>query len=54
MVDCQIFTEHLHRFGARDIEFDEFLDRLDDGVTRPGRPGRWRFDDPSDGATGGG
>jgi leucyl/phenylalanyl-tRNA--protein transferase len=47
LIDCQIFTEHLSRFGAHDIELAEFLDRLDDGVTRPGRPGRWRFDPPS-------
>jgi leucyl/phenylalanyl-tRNA---protein transferase len=46
LVDCQIFTEHLHRFGAREIELDEFLDRLADGVAQPDRPGRWRFDDP--------
>jgi leucyl/phenylalanyl-tRNA---protein transferase len=50
MVDCQIFTEHLDRFGARELELDEFLDRLDEGVSQPGRPGRWRFDDPPAGA----
>jgi leucyl/phenylalanyl-tRNA--protein transferase len=52
LVDCQIFTEHLHRFGARDIELEEFLDRLDDGLGRPGRDGRWRLesapDEPAD------
>lgn len=51
LVDCQIFTEHLHRFGARDIELDEFLERLDDGLGRPGRVGRWRFDPRHDGTS---
>lgn len=46
MIDCQVFTEHLERFGAREIELPEFLDRLDDGIARPGRPGRWWFDPP--------
>ncbi len=49
MIDCQMHTEHLERFGAREIELDDFLDRLDEGIARPGRPGRWRFDPPTTG-----
>lgn len=47
LVDCQIHTEHLERFGAREIELPEFLARLEDGVDRPTRRGPWRFDEPA-------
>lgn len=46
MVDCQVVTEHLLRFGAHEIELDEFLRRLDEGLELPHRPGTWRFDEP--------
>jgi leucyl/phenylalanyl-tRNA--protein transferase len=45
LVDCQVVTEHLVRFGAEELELDAFLDRLDRAVSRPTRPGPWRFDD---------
>jgi leucyl/phenylalanyl-tRNA--protein transferase len=44
LVDCQVQTEHLERFGARHIALEEFLDRLHDGVTKPTRPGPWRLE----------
>ncbi|MCX4245192.1 leucyl/phenylalanyl-tRNA--protein transferase [Paraliomyxa miuraensis] len=44
LVDCQMQTEHLERFGARDIPLEEFLATLDEGIERPTRQGRWRFD----------
>lgn len=44
LVDCQVSTEHLLRFGAHDIELPEFLSRLDAGLDRPHRKGPWRFD----------
>ncbi len=44
MIDCQMHTHHLERFGAREIEREEFLARLDEALGHPGRPGRWRFD----------
>jgi leucyl/phenylalanyl-tRNA--protein transferase len=50
MIDCQVFTEHLERFGARELLLPEFLERLDAGVARPGRLGRWRFDAAPGGA----
>jgi leucyl/phenylalanyl-tRNA---protein transferase len=45
LIDCQVHTEHLERFGAREIERDEFLALLAEGIARPGKPGRWRFDE---------
>jgi leucyl/phenylalanyl-tRNA---protein transferase len=46
LVDCQVVTEHLLRFGAREIELDEFLERLGRSVERRGVPGPWTFDTP--------
>ena len=42
MIDCQVVTEHLLKFGAREIELDEFLQRLETSVARPTRRGPWR------------
>lgn len=44
MVDCQVPTEHLRRFGAREIELDDFLARLADGIDDPWRVQRWKLD----------
>lgn len=44
LIDCQIETDHLARFGARGIPRESFLDRLDDGLHQPLAPGPWRFD----------
>jgi leucyl/phenylalanyl-tRNA---protein transferase len=44
LIDCQVVTEHLLRFGAREIELDTFLEHLEQSVQRPGRPGPWSFD----------
>ena len=32
LIDCQVATEHLKRFGAREIPRDEFLQRLADAL----------------------
>ncbi len=40
-VDCQVVTEHLRRMGAIEIDRDEFLDRLDIAMQRPGLYGTW-------------
>ena len=42
LVDCQVKTEHLSRFGAREIPRKEFLTALRDRLTRPTRQGPWR------------
>lgn len=46
MIDCQMKTEHLASFGAREIPRLQFLDRLMELAAHPGKPGVW----PSDGA----
>lgn len=44
LIDCQMHTEHLARFGAREIPRNEFLERLGAGLEHPTRQGSWRFD----------
>lgn len=46
LIDCQVVTDHLLRFGAYEVELPEFLRRLRQGLARPGKPGRWCFDPP--------
>ena len=41
LVDCQVQTAHLRRFGARDVPRREFLGRLSRALERPSTPGRW-------------
>ena len=43
LVDCQVRTEHLERFGARQISRREFLERLARALERPAPPGRWEM-----------
>ncbi|RMG72290.1 MAG: leucyl/phenylalanyl-tRNA--protein transferase [Nitrospirae bacterium] len=43
LVDCQVTTEHLKRFGAREIKRAEFLRLLKDSLNYPTRRGRWRL-----------
>jgi leucyl/phenylalanyl-tRNA---protein transferase len=44
LVDCQVHTEHLERFGARAIPRDEYLQRCRSLADEPGRDGPWAFD----------
>jgi leucyl/phenylalanyl-tRNA--protein transferase len=45
MLDSQVYTEHLARFGAREIPRDDYLERLRERVRDP-RPRRvWAFDE---------
>jgi leucyl/phenylalanyl-tRNA--protein transferase len=46
LVDCQVRTEHLARFGARDLPRAEFLERLQLAVDRPTLRGKWDLDSP--------
>lgn len=41
MVDCQVHTEHLERFGAREWHRDHFLDELELAIQAPTRRGQW-------------
>lgn len=43
-VDCQVFTEHLARFGAEEWPRRRYLDVLALALERPTRRGLWRFD----------
>ena len=44
LVDCQVRTEHLARFGARDISRAAFLAGLEAALERPTLQGRWELD----------
>jgi leucyl/phenylalanyl-tRNA--protein transferase len=44
LIDCQMKTEHLARFGAREIPRSEFLARLQALVTGDASPDLWRID----------
>jgi len=41
LVDCQVATEHLARFGAREIPRAEFLDLLEQALKIDPLPGAW-------------
>lgn len=42
LIDCQVYTEHLERFGAREIRREEFLTRLQRGLgAAPTLRGNW-------------
>lgn len=43
LVDCQVTTAHLVRFGAREIRRGEFLARLEHALRAADRIGRWEF-----------
>lgn len=44
MIDCQVTTDNLLRFGAREIRRSVFLRRLKHALAAPDRIGRWEFD----------
>jgi leucyl/phenylalanyl-tRNA--protein transferase len=44
LVDCQVYTDHLARFGAEEWPRERYLEELRRLVTRPTRHGPWRFD----------
>jgi leucyl/phenylalanyl-tRNA--protein transferase len=44
LIDCQVRTEHLARFGARFISRARYLERLGRELQKPTRRGRWRFE----------
>lgn len=45
LIDCQVTTEHLIRFGAREIPRALFLRQLDKAVNAPTKKGNWSFQD---------
>ena len=44
LIDCQITTGHLTRFGARQISRFRYLDELDRTLKAPTLKGKWSFD----------
>jgi leucyl/phenylalanyl-tRNA--protein transferase len=44
LIDCQIHTEHLARFGATEWPRARFLEQLARRVEKETRRGRWSFD----------
>jgi len=45
MVDSQVYTDHLNRFGATEIGRRDYLERLTRCLQTETRQGRWAFDD---------
>ena len=45
LVDCQVYTEHLAHFGAREWPRRDFLEALRAALDRPTRLGPWRFEE---------
>ncbi len=50
LVDCQVHTEHLARFGATEWTRARFLATLAESLTKPSRRGRWRLEPASHGS----
>lgn len=44
LIDCQVASGHLTRFGATEIPRRDFMGLLDDYCSHPGIPSPWRFD----------
>jgi leucyl/phenylalanyl-tRNA--protein transferase len=44
LVDCQVHTAHLERFGARDVPRAKYVTEAAALSAMPDRPGRWGFD----------
>jgi leucyl/phenylalanyl-tRNA---protein transferase len=46
LVDCQVYTEHLARFGAVEWPRSRYLSALRDALRAPTRAWAWSFDAP--------
>jgi leucyl/phenylalanyl-tRNA--protein transferase len=44
LIDCQVHTEHLERFGAEDWPRERFLEALAHSLDAPTRRGPWHFE----------
>ncbi len=44
LVDCQVYTDHLARFGATEWRRSRFLEALDEALAAPTRLGPWRLE----------
>jgi leucyl/phenylalanyl-tRNA--protein transferase len=45
LIDCQVYTDHLARFGAMEWPRRDYLAALRRALARPTRMGPWRFDE---------
>ena len=55
LIDCQVHTDHLERFGAYEIPRAEYLDRLRVALDHPTKRGKWTLElDQAELATAGG
>ena len=45
LVDCQVYTKHLARFGAMEIPRSDYLERLEIAIRQTAKVGRWTFDE---------
>jgi leucyl/phenylalanyl-tRNA--protein transferase len=52
LIDCQVYTDHLARFGAVEWPRERYLRALGQALRRPTHRGRWRF--PEEPAVSGG
>jgi leucyl/phenylalanyl-tRNA--protein transferase len=50
LIDCQVHTEHLARFGAREWPRRDYLKALEKALRQETRLGPWRFDTRAAGA----
>jgi leucyl/phenylalanyl-tRNA--protein transferase len=46
LIDCQVRTDHLARFGAEEVPREDFLARLEAALEAPTRQGRWVLEAP--------
>ncbi len=44
LIDCQVHTEHLERFGAYEVARADYLEMLEAALDEPTRRGPWSFD----------
>lgn len=51
LIDCQVPTDHLARFGATEWPRRQYLIALRKALRHPTRPGPWSFDPPGEPAT---
>jgi leucyl/phenylalanyl-tRNA--protein transferase len=51
LVDCQVYTEHLDRFGAQEWPRERYLAALRSAVEKPTRRGKWTLEARETGGT---
>ena len=47
LIDCQVHTDHLARFGAEEWPRERFLDALEEALRHPTRKGKWTLSEAS-------